>query len=147
MSELKATVNENPKDIIGKTKLPLGVVPDSMMVYASLGFTEGALKYGRYNWRMLGVSSSIYHDAMKRHIAKWWNGEDVDPVTKVPHLASAMDCAAIILDARLCGKLQDDRPPTAPVSELIDESMETIAHLRELFKDHDPYQYSMKDSV
>lgn len=147
MSEKKATVAENPKDIIGKTKLPLGVVPDSMVVYASLGFVEGALKYGRYNWRVLGVSASIYHDAAKRHLAKWWNGEETDPVTGVPHLASAMDCLAIILDANLCGKLQDDRPPSAPVSSLIEDSMENVAYLRDLFKDHNPHQYTIKDSV
>jgi len=141
----KGTKPTNPKDAIGFTKLPLGNVPDTAIAYMSLSFLEGALKYGRFNWRSSGVRSSIYHDALKRHLAKWWNGEDCDTVTKVPHLASVMACAAIILDAELCGKLNDDRPPQAPMGALIDKQVEIVAHLKELFKGHSPHQHSIQD--
>jgi hypothetical protein len=136
----------NPKDVIGQTKLPMGLVPDSMTAYASLAFLEGALKYGRYNWRAAGVRSSVYRDALDRHLSRWWNGEDVDPDTLVPHLASALACIAIILDADLSGKLTDDRPPRQEdLPKLISAMQGNIAHLKERFKDYDPHQYTIED--
>lgn len=141
--ELKLT---NPKDAIGTTKLSMGLVPDTIKAHVALAFLEGALKYGRYNWRIAGVRSSIYHDALERHLAKWWNGQDEDPTTRVKHLASVIACAGIILDAELCGKLNDDRPPAVPMDELIDELPELVAHLQEVFKDHNPKQYTIADS-
>ena len=142
-TEIKLT---NPKDDIGSKKLNVGLVPDVVKIETALAFTEGALKYGRFNWRVAGVRSSIYRDAMERHMMKWWNGEDKDPVTKVKHLASIIACCGILLDAELCDKLNDDRPPYAPVGKLIDSTDEITAHLTELFKDHNPKQYTINDT-
>jgi hypothetical protein len=138
----------NPKDLIGSSKLPMGLVPDTLTLYASLAFLEGALKYGRFNWRVAGVRFQIYLDALERHRAKLAAGEWEDPVTKVPHLASIIACAGIILDAHTCGKLVDDRPPSClQISKLIDDHTKTVAHLKELFKDHNPKQYTIEDTV
>lgn len=138
---------ENPKDIIGQTKLSLDLVPDSLVTYAALAFTEGALKYGRYNWRITGVRVSVYISALRRHISKYMAGEWADPDTQVPHLASALACIGIILDAQLSGKLNDDRPPTQWIfNNLLDEKgKEILAHLKELYKDKNPHQYTWKD--
>lgn len=137
----------NPKDAIGSNKLPLGLCPDTMEIFAALAFLEGAAKYGRYNWRIAGVRASIYYDAVGRHLDKWWNGEWADPKTKVPHLASALASIAIILDAHVCDKLNDDRPPRAPdLSALIDSMSEGVKHLKELFKDHHPKQWTIEDT-
>lgn len=137
----------NPKDIIGSGKLPLDLVPDSLAVFAAMGFLEGALKYGRFNWRKTGVRSSIYIAAARRHLAKWFNGEDVDPRTEVPHLASALACIGIVVDASVSDKLVDDRPPAQRgLGERIDQSDALVRHLKELFKDHDPKQYTIEDS-
>jgi hypothetical protein len=136
----------NPKDAIGSTKLPFDLVPESATAHLTTAFLEGALKYGRYNWRAKGVRSSIYYSAMRRHMSKWWNGEDKDKKTRINHLASVMACCAIILDAECCDKLNDDRPPRAPVSELIDEFADVVAHLKEMFKDENPHQYTIADS-
>lgn len=135
----------NPKDAIAVTRLPLHLVPDTVRVYASLAFLEGALKYGGYNWRKAGVRSSVYKSAMERHLIKWWNGEWADPRTKVPHLASILACAGIILDANVAGKLTDDRPPKAPVGPLVDDFAKMVEHLKEEFKDYNPHQYTIKD--
>lgn len=135
----------NPKDMIGDTKLNLGLVPDTLQVMAALAFTEGATKYGSYNWRVAGIRNSVYHAALKRHLAKWWNGEDKDETTGVPHLASVIACAAIILDATLAGKATDDRPPKAAVSELIDSMVEKVAHLKEMHKDKNPHHHTALD--
>lgn len=136
----------NPKDAIGVSKVPMHLVPGSAKAYLAMAFLEGALKYGKYNWRIAGVRSSIYMDAMERHYEKFKNGEDVDKKTKIPHLASVMACCAIILDAHLVGKLTDDRPPGAPVSELLDGLVDHIEHLKDLFKDESPHQYILEDS-
>lgn len=138
--------DSNPKDSIGQSKLPIELVPDSAVAYMSLAFLEGGLKYGRYNWRHAGVRSSVYRAALGRHLSKWWNGEDCDINSRVPHLASAMACIAIILDADLSGKLTDDRPPIQEnYSVLIDAMGDNVAHLQELFKNHNPHQYTIKD--
>ena len=137
----------NPKDAIGSGKLPMHLIPGSAKAYLALAFLEGALKYGKYNWRIAGVRSSIYLDAMERHYEKWKNGEETDLLTGVPHLASIMACCAIILDARIVGKLTDDRPPTAPVSKLIDDLAPAVRHLQELFRDESPHQNTIEDST
>jgi len=136
----------NPKDAIGCKKVPLHLVPSSGIAMTALAFLEGALKYGKYNWRVAGVRSSIYLDAMNRHYEKYLNGEDVDVNTGVSHLASICACAMIIMDAQLCGKLNDDRPPRAPVGDLIDFLAGDVRRLQEIFKDHRPHQYTIADA-
>lgn len=135
----------NPKDAFGSAKAPLGLVPDTGTVDVSMAFLEGALKYGRFNWRVAGVRASIYNDAIERHRSKWWNGQDRDPITRVKHLANLRACVDILLDAELCGMLEDDRPPALePLAEYIDSQQPLIAHLKALFKDHHPPQYTQK---
>lgn len=141
-TDTKAT---NPKDAFGSAKLAVGLVPDTAVNEMALAFLEGALKYGRFNWRIAGVRASIYNDALERHRQKWWNGENRDPVTRVKHLANLMACAAILIDAELCGMLTDDRPPRAPVGAQHDELIKSVAHLKELFKDHAPTQYTERE--
>jgi hypothetical protein len=142
--DAKAT---NPKDAIGGTKLPLDLVPDTAIMYMALAFLEGALKYGKYNWRVAGVRWSIYESAFERHRMKLRQGEWADPKTKVPHIASMMACLAIIIDAKTCGKLVDDRPPSClQVSSVIDGMADDVAHLKEVFKDFNPHQYTIEDT-
>jgi hypothetical protein len=138
----------NPKDVLGSKKAPLGLVPDTAIAEMTFAFLEGATKYGRYNWRIAGVSASIYHDAARGHLAKWWNGQDRDPDTRVRELASVMACCAILIDAELCGKLTDDRPPSVQGWDprASKQAMELVAHLKHLFKDHAPRQYTIADT-
>ena len=146
MSDTKPS---NPKDIIGSTKLDMGLVPDILEAAAATAFLEGALKYGRFNWRVAGVSASVYHAAIKRHLKKWWNGQDFDKATRVHHLANSIACLAIILDAELYGKLTDDRPPCPDpdaMAAIIDGSGALISHLKALFASHTPHQYTISDT-
>ena len=138
----------NPKDAIGSKKLDMGLVPYTLMISAALAFLEGALKYGRFNWRIAGVRASIYHAALLRHVAKWWNGQNYDKATKVHHLDNAIACLTIIRDAELYGKLTDDRPPCPDpdaMAALIDSTGDSIAHLTTMFADHNPHQYTIAD--
>lgn len=108
----------NPKTSQGAKKVPLHLVPPSATHYLAEAFGDGAHKYGPYNWREKGVSATVYIGAMKRHIDAWFDGEEVSSDALVHHLAHAMACCAIILDAQSVGKLNDDRPPPGAASRL-----------------------------
>ena len=137
----------NPKDAIGTTKLPMHLIPGTAKTAMALAYLEGALKYGKYNWRIAGVRSSVYLDALERHLEKYKNGEDSDAVTGVPHLGSIMACCGIILDAALVGKLNDDRPPMAKgFSGYVDNLQHHVIHLQKLFEDEDPHQCTIQDT-
>lgn len=137
----------NPKDLIGSKKPPIELIPEAGNFETSLAFLEGALKYGRFNWRKSGVRASIYKAALLRHLAKWWNGSDRDPLTRVKHLANARACIDILFDAEWSNKLVDDRPIRQPdIEKRIDELTDIVKHLQELFKDHNPPQYTIADS-
>lgn len=138
----------NPKDLVGSGKLPISLVPQTGVILEALAFTEGGLKYGAHNYRAMGVRSSIYIDAAFRHIMKWWNGEEHDPKTKVPHLASARACLNVILDSQVMDMLTDDRPPTnLPMVALIDKLAENVDHLKKTFSDHHPHHYTISDKA
>jgi hypothetical protein len=142
-SETKPT---NPKDLVATNKAPLDLVPDSAVVGLAMAFLEGALKYGKFNWRIAGVQASVYVGACRRHLARWNNGEECDPKTRVHHLDSAMACLAILRDAMVCGKLIDNRPPKAPIAEMIEELAGISEHLREMNSDKSPHQFTIKDT-
>jgi hypothetical protein len=138
----------NPKDHIGSSKIHLDLVPDSMVLFASLGFAEGALKYGKFNWRVAGVRLSIYIAALERHKMKFMAGEWADPETKVPHLSSMLACIGIIVDAYTSNKLNDDRPPVQPdLSKAVADAARIQQHLKELFRDHNPHQHTALDAI
>jgi hypothetical protein len=131
----------NPKDIIGSDKVPLSIVPGTTKAYLAIGHLEGMLKYGYVNWRVAGVRTSIYLDALERHIEKFKNGEWADEETKVPHLANALACLSILVDAHECGKLTDDRPKQAPVAGVLTKLAENVKHLKKLFGHCNPHHY------
>ena len=103
------TKPSNPKDILGSDKIPLHLWPQTATVLGALALLDGTLKYGRGNFRAVGARASIYVDALGRHVSAWFEGEDVDPDSGLPHMAHALSCIAILVDAEACGKLTDDR--------------------------------------
>lgn len=107
------TKDTNPKDSVGVKKSPLSVVPTQVIHEIGLGMLEGALKYGRHNYRVAGVRSSVYYDAAMRHLNEWWEGEDIDGPSGLSHVTKAMTTLAVLRDAMLQDKLTDDRPPPA----------------------------------
>lgn len=101
----------NPKDSVGCAKAPLSVVPMGPLYEVGLGLFEGARKYGRHNWRAAGVRHSIYFDAAMRHLAAWWEGQDIDPDSGLHHVVKAIAGLLVLRDSMLCGNDVDDRPP------------------------------------
>lgn len=102
--------DSNPKTAIGVTKVPLHLVPPSAKHYLALALADGARKYGPYNWREHEISVSVYKAAAERHLDAFWDGENVAPDSRIHHIAHAMACCALLLDAFTLGKLNDDRP-------------------------------------
>jgi len=144
-----STKPTNPKDIVAGKKIDMGLVPDTLVVFAARAFTEGALKYGRFNWRIAGVAAHVYHAAVRRHISKWWNGQDYDKRTRVHHLDNAIACLAILRDAELYGKLNDNRPPCPDpdaMADLIDAMELSVEDLQQQFDGYSPYQYTIADT-
>jgi Domain of unknown function (DUF5664) len=110
--------DNNPKTAFGVKKLPLHLVPPSAIAHLARAFSDGARKYGPYNWRDHAISSSVYYGAAMRHLTAWWDGEDINPDSGHLHLAHAMACLAMILDGDSVGKLNDDRPPWGAMPDM-----------------------------
>lgn len=110
--------DNNPKTAIGVTKVPLHLVPPSAKHFLGLALADGARKYGAYNWRDHAISISVYKAAAERHLDAFWDGEDLAPDSQVHHVAHAMACCALILDALTIGKLNDDRPAKGAAPQL-----------------------------
>jgi hypothetical protein len=108
----------NPKEAIGSRKVPLHLVPRVAKHFLALALEDGARKYGPYNWRNAGITLSTYIAAAERHLDALWDGENVAPDSNIHHLAHAMACCAIALDAMTLGKLVDDRPPAGKSPKL-----------------------------
>jgi hypothetical protein len=101
----------NPKDAIGVRKAALSCMPMAVVAEAGVAMMEGAAKYGRHNYRAVGVRASVYFDAAMRHLIAWWEGEDHDPDSGSPHITKAIVSLAVLRDAQMQGKCTDDRPP------------------------------------
>lgn len=132
MSDFKPT---NPKDRLATSRLDLSLFPDTAVAYGALGMTEGDSKYGGYNYRVGGVLASVYYAAARRHLADWFNGENIDRKTQVPHLASAIACIAILVDAVECNVLRDDRPPKCNYRKILTEAEALVESLHRMFPD------------
>lgn len=135
----------NPKDIIGSSKLPLHLWPETATAMGCVALAEGMLKYGRANWRSAGVRASIYVDACHRHLAAWFEGEDTAPDSGVPHLANALACLAILVDAQAAGKLVDDRQVPGGYRALVENLTPHIERLKALHADKNPRHYTIAD--
>lgn len=63
--------------------IPVGALADIARVYG-----YGARKYSPNNWRK-GYPWSWSYSALQRHLNAFWDGEDLDPESGLPHLAHA----------------------------------------------------------
>ena len=137
----------NPKDIIGSDKLPLHLWPETATAQGCLGLLDGALKYGRSNWRAVGVRSSIYYDAARRHLDAWFEGENVDRDSGLHPLAHALACLAIIVDAEAAGLLNDDRQIKGGYMPLVAKLTPDVKRLKTKYQEKHPRHYTISDSV
>jgi hypothetical protein len=109
-----SALTDNPKAKIGRTKPGLSCVPMPALFDVGAVLQCGADKYGPFNWRETPVAGSVYFNAALRHLAQWFEGEDIDPESGRSHLAHVAAGMLIVLDAAMHGKLVDDRPQGTP---------------------------------
>lgn len=141
-----STKPSNPKDLIGSSKIPIHLWPTTATLMGALGFLDGALKYGRSNFREVGVRASIYYDAARRHLDAWFEGEDIDPDSGLPHLAHALACLGILVDAEAAEKLNDDRMVAGGYRNLLDQLTPHVERLKQKHGDKQVKHYTIEDS-
>lgn len=103
----------NPKDSIGIRKAAMSTIPAVVMAEVGVAMLEGATKYGKFNFRAVGVRASVYYDATMRHLMSWFEGENTDPDSGMNHITKAITSLVVLRDAMIQGKVTDDRPPSS----------------------------------
>lgn len=134
----------NPKDIVGVKKTPMSTIPMPVIAEVGLAMLEGACKYGRHNYRAVGVRGSVYYDATMRHLIAWWEGEDIDPDSELSHITKAISSLVVLRDAMMQGKFEDDRPPKA--AEFYKELNQKAGEIIDRHADKQPKHYTETDS-
>ena len=104
----------NPKEACGAMKPTMANISCAVMAEVGIGMHEGARKYGSHNYRVTKVFAKTYYAAMLRHIMAWYEGEDIDPDSGVPHISKLISSAIVLRDAQIFDMMVDDRPPKTP---------------------------------
>lgn len=143
LADLKST---NPKEAFGDAKLPLHLWPTTATAMGSVALLDGALKYGRSNWRVAGVRATTYIAAIKRHLQLYEEGENTAEDSGVPHLGHILACVAILIDAKAAGKLNDDRAVRGGYQDLVAELTPMVAELKRRHADKNPRHYTIQDN-
>ena len=87
-------VGEGIKNDADKNRLDL--IPPIAIEALGQVLTDGAKKYGDYNWEK-GMKWSRPYGAMQRHLQAWWGGEDKDKESGHSHLWHAFcECMFLI---------------------------------------------------
>lgn len=98
-------MKENPKYEEGQKKLDFTCTPPVAEGFLAQVHANGAVKYGRFNWRETGVDQRTYVSAIRRHLADYVEDRRIDDDSGLPHLAHIMASCAILLDAEERGCL------------------------------------------
>ena len=135
--------SENPKDAVGKAKVPLHLWPATATAAGAVGLYEGELKYGRNNFRGTEVLASVYVAAAKRHIDAWFEGGGDS------HLGNALASLAILVDTAVNGTMVDDRNYTPSDGAYDAFALALAAHMaviREQFGHLTPKHWDARDN-
>lgn len=98
-----------------KGKAPLHLVPPEFVVSVARVLEFGAGKYGEYNWQS-GLRLSRIYDSALRHLFSWWNLEENDPESGLPHVWHAACNLMFLTWFMEHRKDLDDRPKHAEQS-------------------------------
>lgn len=89
MDAANAVKNDN-----GKVRMDL--LPPRAIIEVARAYTYGAGKYTDFNWQK-GLPWSRLYAAAQRHLHAYWSGEDLDPESRLYHLAHAIyNCLTLI---------------------------------------------------
>jgi len=90
----------------GKDRMEL--VPVSMFKALAKVFGAGADKYGDFNWQKGFPWLQPYASCM-RHLTAWWEGEDIDQESGLPHIYHAAANIAMLVEFIDKNKGRDNR--------------------------------------
>lgn len=99
----------DPKVAFGNAKPQLHLIPPAGNEEQAKALALGAAKYGERNWMRGQVRMTVCLSALKRHVDRILDGEDIDPESGAHHLGHVMAGCSIMLDAQRHGMLIDDR--------------------------------------
>lgn len=133
----------NPKDLCGVRKAPMSTVSAAVMAEVGVAMLEGAAKYGRHNYRAVGVRSSVYYDATMRHLMDWWEGVDIDPESGIHHVTKAITSLVVLRDAMIQGMATDDRPPRS--AEFYGRLNQLAGEIMDRHADKTPQHYTISE--
>ena len=139
------TKPSNPKDVVGIRKVPMSTVSAPVMAEIGVAMLEGACKYGRHNYRAVGVQASVYYDATLRHLMAWWEGEDFDPDSNLSHITKALASLVVLRDAMIQGKFNDDRPPRS--RDFYPQLNELCSKILDRHADKTPQHYTIESKL
>lgn len=118
--------DNNLKTAVAMKKPGISAIPPVAIYALGAAMQDGVNKYEKYNWRDAGATTSIFFDAMARHLFAWYSGESYASDSKVHHLAHLMAGCAIMLDSELHEKLNDDRKASHINDDVINRFMKLI---------------------
>lgn len=107
-----APESTDPKQVQAVKKMTFDNVPISLLLHATPGADNGALKYGPWNWLSLeegSMSLMTYINAIQRHVILYRAGQDNASDSGIAHLDHLIAGLAVLRDAQLFGKITDDR--------------------------------------
>jgi hypothetical protein len=106
----KATFQESTQaDRHNKGKIPLHLVPPDAIKAMAKVLDFGATRYSERNWEK-GANYSVPYASLMRHLLAFWEGEDNDPESNLPHLYHVLMNAAMLVRYFEQHKDLDDRP-------------------------------------
>lgn len=127
-------------------KTPWSMLPWPQIEQVVLVLEYGARKYGSdNNWRQVPNKRPRYFSAAQRHQLAWWQGEDTDKESGLPHLAHAIvsllflmqegqqDTTSIdrlrVQNAELCTEIERLKSAWAASDRRLDASISRAAEL------------------
>lgn len=102
----------DPKQSCAVKKVTFDNVPITLDILATYGADSGAAKYGPLNWIQLEdgtMSLMTYLNAIKRHWILFKAGQDVASDSGIHHLDHLIAGLAVVRDAMMFNKVNDDR--------------------------------------
>ena len=85
-----------------------GLIPVRALREVARVYGYGAQKYAPNNWRK-GYPWTWAYDAMQRHLNSFWEGEELDPESGLPHLAHAVFHCLTLMTYCESSRTYDDR--------------------------------------
>jgi len=108
------SMNEGKK--FDKGKMRTDLIPPEALRHLAQVLDYGAEKYGDRNWEN-GINYSRLYGATLRHLLAWWEGEDIDPESRFPHLSHALTNLAFLVHHYEQRPEFDDRPSRSQVNK------------------------------